>query len=266
MTKVLRLPVGLLICAFVVGGAIAAEESDAPSWADDLRLTFHGVAPPGRVTISINGEFAAEFDRDPPSMTDIGDLVREGQNVITVVVEGDADRATGSGRNVRLAIAPARKVSASRLEIGRPLVEVTLPPDVPADFRCSQDIRFWAGPELEPAVDLKEAYWLVFHGPPTHHLVAAKVNGKVLFEAMEGDMFFNITEHVVKGKNEIEYEARRTCLARPTDQDDPLRVFVTTGDEKTEVVEMSGLPEALFVIEPDEKKDEIVRRSAFRAR
>lgn len=255
--------VAVAACCVLAFG-VRADEDGASAWADDLKLTVFGGNPPGRVTITINGEFAAEFDREPPVMTDVGDLMRAGENVMTVELEGDGSGVPG--RNVQLAIAPVRNLTERQLESGRPLVHVTLPANLEPGAGCSQDVRFWTGPEAKPSADLKEAYWLVFQGPPTSHMVAVRVNGTVLVEAMEGDMFFDITPHVVRGKNEVEYDVSRTCLSRPTELEDALEIYFVAGEEKPEIVNFTGQPQAMFLIRPEEKKDAFVRRFSFRAR
>ena len=239
----------------------AAQEAEDPAWAQDLRLTLFGGPAAGTITLSLNGEFLAEFDREPPVMTEISDLLRQGENELTIKVEaGDPGIPA---RDLRLAVAPVRNVTSRQLESGRPLAHVTIPGKVESD--CTETLRFQAGP-VNQAPDLKDRYWLVVTGPPMRHMVSVKINGKTVVETLEGDAFYDITKYVSQGKNDVEYVARATCLARETDREDDLEIFVSTGEEKADFVQMTGVANALFRLSRDSKKDEVTRRSAFRAR
>lgn len=256
------LAVLLLVCSIFRTDASPVQEGDVPAWAENLRLTVFGGPAAGTITVSLNGEFLAEFDREPPVMTEISDLVSKGENEITFEIEGGDPGIPA--RDLRVAVAPVHNVTSRQLESGRPLAHVTVPGRIEGG-ECTETLHFQAGP-VDDAPDLKDLYWLVVTGPPMRHMVSVKINGKTVVETLEGDAFYNITKHLARGKNEVEYAARATCLVRPTDREDDLEIFVSTGEEKADFVQLTGTPVALFRLSRDTKKDEVARRTAFRAR
>ncbi len=252
----------IVLCSIVIAGSAGADGGEARPWAEDLKLTVLGGPSAGKITLSLNGEFLAEFDDDPPVMTEIADLIRPGENELTIQIDAAAPGA--SGRDMRLAVVPVRSVTRRQMESGHPLAHVTIPGHV-ADGACTESIRFWAGP-VEGAAKLKDNHLLVIDGPPIRHMVSVRVNGRTVIETLEGDSFYDISEHVIKGKNEVEYAARATCLARKIDREDDLEIFISTAEEKADIMEMTGPPTATFRLSRGMKKDEIVRRTAFRGR
>lgn len=261
MARALRsVAVAAAVTLAACGSALAAEPAD---WAENLRLTVFGGPAVGLVEITLNGEFVAEFDTDPAVVTDVSDLIRQGENEVQIKLTA-AEPAAGA-RDTTITIGPVNEVGRSRMQMGRPLAEIELPGQVPAGFECTEAIRFWAGPVSEP-IPLKERYWLVVDGPPARHRVAVKVNGHTVFDIAGGTFFFDITEHVVKGKNTVEYIARRTCFELPTGRTGNLEIFVATGTENVDIVEMTSEPMALFSLNPESKKEEVSRELSFRGR
>lgn len=253
-----------LIVAFsiLIVGPAGAEDTAAQPWNADLKLTVFGGPSAGRITLSLNGEFLAEFDDDPPIMTDVADLVRPGENELSIQV--DAAAPGRSGRDLRLAVAQVQQVTRRQMETKLPLIHMTIPARIDGGA-CTETIRFWAGP-VEGAAQLKNMHWLVIDGPPMRHMVSVTVNGRTVVETLEGDSYYDISQHVIKGKNEVEYTTRETCLARAIDTDENLEIFVTTVEERGDAMEMTGPPSAVFRLSRDLKKERVVRRTAFRGR
>ena len=249
----------VLVCQ---GPSVAQDGGENRDWARNLRLTVFGGPSAGTITLTLNGEFVAEFDGDPPIMTEIADLLRAGENELGIEIKDVKPDAPA--RDLRLSVAPVQEVSTRQLEAGRPVVHVTIPGRVQSET-CQETLKFWVGPAV-PGGDLESKYWLVVTGAPSPHLVSVRINGKSLLSALEGDAFYDITEHVTKGKNNVEYESRASCLSRPTDRRGDLEVFVSSGEERSDIVEMTGPPSAMFRVPQETKKESLSRTSAFRGR
>lgn len=253
----------LVLMVFCCSMSAVAQDEDR-SWTENIMLTVFGGPPPGMVEITLNGEFVAEFGQNPPMVTEIGDLIQEGQNELTIRLS--IEQPAANPGVTRIAIAPMRDVGRSQRQSEQPLAQITLPASLQSGSECTQTIKFWAARPKERTSELKHRYWLIVDGPPVNHWLSVSLGGHVLYEANEGTMFFEITDHVAKGKNTVEYTAAPTCFGRPTDRVGDLEFFISTGEQKIDVVEMTGAPQAYFSVSPKSKKPEIRRSMAFRGR
>ena len=256
----------LFLLVLPVTGAVAEGPDDAfATWAEDVNLVLFGGPPPGDLEILINGEFVAEVTDAPLPSAEIADLLKPGVNVLEVRLTAPAE-PRGRANRMKIQVARVHRLSSTQSQTGQPLAEIEVPPELDGGvLDCIQTTKFWAGPSVTRA-ELKDDYYLVFNGPPIHHWTTVAINGTPVYGANVGNAMLEITDFVVKGKNELILEFVPSCMNRPSGRKDPFQVVVATGELEVDVVQL-GQPLVMLTHTRDKKKgEEFQRKAAFRAR
>ena len=256
----------LFLLVLPVTGAVAEEpDGEFAAWAENVNLVLFGGPPPGDLEILINGEFVAEVTDAPLPLAEIADLLKPGVNVLEVRMTTPAE-PRGPANRMKIQVAPIRKLSSTQRQSGQPLAEIEVPPELDSGkLDCSQATKFWAGPSATSA-ELKDDYYLVLNGPPIHHWATVEINGTPVYGANVGNAMFEITDFVVKGKNELILKFVPSCMNRPSGRKDDFQVVVATGELEVDVVQL-GQPLVLLTHSRDKKQgQEFQRKASFRAR
>jgi hypothetical protein len=199
-----------------------------------------------------------------PWFHEIADLVRPGINELKIVLK-KPDEARPPGDNLLVEV--RRVVEAHRAieTAGEPLLDVVVPGDAPADPACEKVVRFRAGPEPEAPKDLKNRYWFYASGPPAQVSAAVMVNGELVYEASAGNMWFDVTAFVHKGKNDVTFEMHPTCLVPKSAREGSFVLGVGPAKLEHDVVRLTEPPQAELEVDPKRDKDDKTVRRSFRA-
>ena len=259
---------GFLLGVLVAGAAHAGETAATaavPAWANDLRLVAHGGPVAADVEISINGQFVLLAQDEPRWFHEIADLVKPGINEIGVTLR-KAEEQRSQREDLSVSIHTVKETKRSVKAEGTPLVELYVPADAGAEPACSKSMRFWAGPPAQPPpVGLKNQYWLYVTGPAAQVSVAVFVNGQFVYEAAEGNAWFDATAFVKKGKNDVVFETKPTCLVRPSVRGGSLVVGIGPAKVEQNRVSMTEPPQAEIEVNPKRDKTGTTVRRSFRA-
>lgn len=263
---------GLVLLLFLLGAfsvalspSARAEDSETPAWAEDLHLIVLGGPASGDIEVLVNGEFAVELGENPTVATQIGDMLINGTNTLEIRMRAPEDPRSRTGR-MEIQVAEVIKTSVRQREIQRPLVNVEVPTELrDGGTECVQAVSFWAGPPPQRDAEPKDRHWLIVQGAPSTHWVTVSINGAPVFSGCFGDTFFDITDFVIRGKNEVLYSAAPTCMSRPTGRRDSLEFSISTGEVEIDTVQF-GSPMATFVFSPREGKPAFEKTRVFRGR
>ena len=227
-------------------------------------IAFGGPAP-GDIEVLINGEFAVEFGSDPTAATPIDDMVVAGNNMLEIRMAAP-EEPRGRTRHLQLHVAEIVQTSAHQRETQQPLVQVNVPDKLRSSgTECIQTAPFWAGPPPAREAAPKESYWLIIQGAPSTHWFTVSINGVPVFNGYSGDTFFEVTDFVIRGKNEVVYSATPTCMSRPTGRDDSLEFSISTGAKEIDTVRFDT-PMAMYTFAPKEGKPAFEKVRVFRGR
>lgn len=245
MTRALWL-LPILALSIVFASRAAAEE--IPEWASSLQLAVRGGPAGADIDVRVNGEFVTRImSGEHPMFQDVADLLRPGENRLEVVLV-PAEDARSSPQPVTVAIVPV-VVSASRISSNEaPLAEIVVPKNAAAG--CAEHSLFWAGPEPTADPTLKETYFVFAVGPPAKVRVTTFVNGRPVYDGSSGDRWLEVTRFVVKGKNEVRFESRPTCLVLPTGREGFLSFSVGPATVEEDLVRQTGPPHAELQVDP----------------
>lgn len=252
----------LLAHSLAVGG-------EAPSatraWAENLHLMALGGPAPGDLEVLVNGEFAVELGASPGGSIPVGDMLVVGINTLELRMR-EPEEPRGRTARLQIQVAPMVETSAYHRESGKPLVAV----DVPEKLRgagadCVQPVSFWAGPPPQRDVEPADRHWLLMQGAPSTHWFTVSVNGVPVYSGSSGDTFFEISDFVIVGRNEVLYSASPTCLSPPTGRNESFEFSISTGEVEVDTVRF-GQPMAMLAFAPDVKKPAFEKSRAFRGR
>ncbi|MDX1388572.1 MAG: hypothetical protein R3344_05255, partial [Acidobacteriota bacterium] len=206
----------LVSLAILVGSPVAAQDAaDVPVWAEGVQLVMFGGPAPGDLEILLNGEFVIEVTDVPGTMAEIADLMQAGPNVLEVRMRPPEVERVATNR-LRIQVAPVTQLSSRQQRMEQPLVEIEIPAELERGvLECAQTATFWAGPVPEKQ-ELKNDYYVIVEGPPIHHWVTMSVNGRPVHGTSGGRMFFEISDFVIKGKNEVVFDFVPTCMVPPS--------------------------------------------------
>ena len=203
-----------LLLSFAGGvHCLANEVTETPAWAENIHLTVFGGLAKGDIEISLNGEFAAEIQGDPSGFTPIGDMLVAGINTMKIRLR-PAETPRENFGAVRIQISPVVNVGHRQRQTQNPIVSVTVPKELRGGgFGCTQVATFWAGPPPSQEEPAKARHWLLVQGAPSTHWFTVFVNGAPVFSGPSGDSFYEISDFVMRGKNEVLYSASPTCMS-----------------------------------------------------
>ena len=263
---------GAAMRAWAAGGVLlgilatgTARPEEPPAWANDLRLVAHGGPVAADVEITINGQFVLLVQDEPRWFHEIADLVKPGINEVGITLK-KSDEARSERDDLSVSIHSVKQTKRAVEASGTPLVEMYVPADAGAEPACTKSMRFWAGPPSQPPpTDLKNQYWLYVTGPAAQVSVAVFVNGQFVYEASEGNAWFDATAFVKKGKNDVVFETKPTCLVRPSTRSGSLVVGIAPAKLEGDRVSMTEPPQAEVEVNPKRDKTGTTIRRSFRA-
>lgn len=250
---------------FFVVGALSyafAAVPDRGDWKGSLRLVVSGGPVAGDVEVLLNGEFVAGIQGgEAPIFQEIDDLLAAGLNRLEVRVGPAADPRKGRD-HLRVAIVPVETSRNRTTQTSLPLIEIEVPRDASGTPTCAETGPFWAGPEPAADPSLKERYWLFAFGPPAKVRVTTYLNGMPVHDASAGNDIVEVTRFVKKGKNEVRFESRPTCLVLPSGREGLLEFSVAAAELVEDTVRQKAPAEASFEVDPKRTvRSETVRRT-----
>ncbi len=137
---------GLLVAVLAVLGLVTPTPVSAQHEGqfDDYVLIVGDGPVAADIEVSINNEWAASLTDDPMIFTEIGDLLRPGENTMKIkVLESEQSRV--GARRLHILVQRTETTASRRSTVGLPVVELIVPGDVDPSDSCSKPVRFWLG-------------------------------------------------------------------------------------------------------------------------
>jgi hypothetical protein len=255
----------LIAAVWLLATPAVAEEGKVPDWAEPIKLVMFGGPSPGDLEVSLNGDFVVEILGVTPPVAEISDLLQAGVNRLKITMKPPEEPRRANILKVQ--VAPVEQLGAMQQQTLMPLAQFVVPPELLGGAEeCTEEISFWGGPPPYPEADLKERYYLVVQGPPIPHFVTIWINDLPLFASAGGETFMEITQYVLKGRNEVRYEFKPTCMTRESKREGMFTIMVATGEEDLDVVQMDNPQAYMQHIVGTKKGKTFTRKYSFRGR